>query len=144
MEASTQATAMIQIKELNKIEDLFRELLGYEEGLRNSQQAVLDKQANVRLFERHIKETMDKIKGAMGDSNEWQFKYEGMIIDFYHTTPRLSVDMPNIEAVPEQFIKLEKIAKKTEIKKYLDEGHKPNWASLKPGESKLSYKILKN
>lgn len=128
---------------VNQMEGLFRELLGYEEGLRNSQQAVLDKQSNVRLFERHVRETMDKIKETMGESNQFQFLYENLVVDFYYPKSRLSVDVPDVEVLPDAFIRLCKEPNKIKIKEYLDNGHRPNWASLKESEPKLTYKILK-
>lgn len=126
------------------IEDLFEELRGYEDGLKVSQRKVIDTQGNVRMFESHIERTLKEIATLMVESNEYQFKHEsGVVIDFYYPTPRKSIDVPDANAVPDDFCRIKREPDKLKIKDHLDAGNRPNWASERTSTPKLTYKFIK-
>lgn len=79
------------------------------------------------------------IPGAPGDMMDYVVGY---------STPREAVKIPDVEALPEEFVKIEKKAKLREIGEHLktlrDSSEPwPNWATLEKGEPKLSWKAIK-
>lgn len=60
------------------------------------------------------------------------------------STPRKSVDVIDVDAVPDEFVKVERKPMKAEITKaFKDAPQLPNWLQWKEGESKLQIKPIK-
>jgi hypothetical protein len=62
------------------------------------------------------------------------------------TTPRESVDVPDANAVPDDFLRMKPEPDKKKIAEHLrslPESSRPNWAAMKLGESKLTWKPVK-
>lgn len=60
------------------------------------------------------------------------------------STPTKTLDIPDVDAVPDEFIKTERKPMKREIKDaYGDFDVLPNWVQWKEGESKFVYRVLK-
>lgn len=58
--------------------------------------------------------------------------------------PQKSVEIVDIDAVPDEFVKTERTAKKKEIKDaYKDAKTLPNWLQFKPGKSTFTWKPMK-
>ena len=91
-----------------------------------------------------------EIAALMGESGEFEVTLPGQANDFRigWNTPRESVDVPDVAAVPDEFVKIERKAKLKEIgehlKKLRDQNAAlPNWARFERGERKLQYKVVK-
>lgn len=59
------------------------------------------------------------------------------------TAPRESVQVTDVEAVPDEWCKIERKPKLLEIKERLKSGEAFNWAKLVPGEEGLTYKLVR-
>lgn len=130
----------------------FSRILAYEQKIRDLQAKARDAATaigfEINTVEREAEGAWSTIRGIMesagvvsetlpgeADSpNDYQLSF---------STPRESVDVPDVEAVPDDFVKLKKEADKKKIGDYLKAGNTPNWASMKLGESKLSWRPVK-
>lgn len=61
-----------------------------------------------------------------------------------YSTPRQSVKIINVDAVPDELCKIERKPRLKEIGDLLKAGEKHNWASLEYGEKHLQWKVVKN
>ena len=62
------------------------------------------------------------------------------------TTPRETVDTPDVDALPDEFARIKKEPKKKELLEHiksLPEHERPNWATLKLGEKSLTWRLVK-
>lgn len=91
--------------------------------------------------------SVEKIMKAQGVLEDF-VPGDGVKYKLYYSTPHEKVKVPDVNAVPEEYIKTEKSAKLAKIGEHLKElrvtkAAMPNWATLEMGTSKLSWKALK-
>ncbi len=99
----------------------------------------------IAALENENRQHWETIKTEMEANGLLEDTIEGDYCDYviYTTTGRESVKVENPDAVPDEFCKLERKPKLTEIKKHIQEGNQVNWACIERGEGKLTYKIKK-
>lgn len=130
--------------DITKLKTLFEEIRQCEDGIRASEQTILSCKETLRAFENKLEQLYKAIEKEMGGSNEVQVKVsKNIIIDFYWQQGQVVADIPNPDAVPDEYSRIKREPKKIEIKKLLEAGTKFNWASLKVNEPKLKYRLLK-
>lgn len=88
-----------------------------------------------------------KIQTLMNETGEVEVILPDENCDYKicYTTPRESVKV-DADAVPDEFVKIERKPKLKEIGEYLKgmpNDSRLNWASLEKGEAKLTYKLVK-
>jgi hypothetical protein len=90
------------------------------------------------------------VQALMGETGEVEVVLPGTACDYCigFDTPREAVKVDDPSAVPDEWVEIERNAKKKEIAKYLkglrDTGRAmPNWAALERGEPKLSWRAVK-
>lgn len=127
------------------IEDLYSQLLITEQKIREVGEKVEFWADKKHLFQTEAVAIMAEVQKAMGENNEFQIVASGHLVSFYYPAVRVSVDVVDIEALPEHLVRIKTIKEpdKLAIKKLLDTGAKVNYAALKFNEPKLAYKILK-
>lgn len=85
------------------------------------------------------------IKEEMASTGEYEVLVPGEFCDYriYYTTPRESVKV-EIDAVPDEFCKIERKPKIREINDFIKQlDVPPNWARIELGQPKLTYKVCK-
>ena len=134
--------------------DAFVRVVQAEERQRQIQAAMVQTAAEARTgiaqAEREQADGWATIAALMAETGEVEVTLPGAANDFVigWSTPRESVDVPDAAAVPDEFVQIERKAKKREIGAHLkaleDAGQaQPNWATLKMGEPKLGYRLAK-
>lgn len=105
---------------------------------------------DILTAENAIKSLYQRIEKQMNGAREVILPGETVDYKISYTTPRKSIDVADIEAVPAEFVSIreEKSPKKKEIAAYLETcraEHRPlpNWAIEKVGESKLQWAGVK-
>jgi len=131
---------------VKEIEKLLNEWMSSEEDIAYQKKLKQEIDMNIRI------ETK-KLEGFKGEVEALLIKmgidgieltYGGhSIIEIYHSKPRQVVDVPNIDLVPEEYVKVERTLMKKEIKEFL-KTNRVNWANFKDGAVYLNYKIRKN
>jgi hypothetical protein len=102
-------------------------------------------QADMDDVEKEKELALTAIKEEMASTGEYEVLVPGEYCDYkiHYTAVRESVRV-EIDAVPEEFCKIEKKPKLKEIKEYLEQlDVPPNWARMEAGQPKLTYKICK-
>lgn len=91
-----------------------------------------------------------EIAALMAETGEPEITLPGEANDFVigWTTPREAVDVPDAQAVPDEFVQVERKPRKKEIGDHLKTLREqsmppPNWATFKRGEVKLGYRLKK-
>jgi len=86
-----------------------------------------------------VKELMDET----GETEVMLPAGNGTWYKIYYTAPRQSLEVDE-DAVPDEWVKVERKPKLLEIKEYLKSQESlPNWAHYKTGESKLAWRNVK-
>lgn len=86
------------------------------------------------------------IQEEMAATGEYEVNVPGEYCDYriYFTTPRSSTKVTSPDAVPDEFCKMERIPKLTEIKEYIATVDTlPNWVTIEASTPKLTYKVSK-
>jgi hypothetical protein len=86
------------------------------------------------------------VQEVMAATGEYEVNVSGEYCDYriYFTTPRSSIKVAAPEVVPDEFCKIERVPRLTEIKEYLATiDSLPNWATIEVSTPKLTYKIQK-
>lgn len=86
------------------------------------------------------------VQEEMATTGEYEVNIPGEYCDYriYFTSIRSSIKVSSPESVPDEFCKIERIPKLTEIKEYLSKTDTlPNWAVVESSVPKLTYKIQK-
>ena len=83
------------------------------------------------------------LKAAMGNEESVIVKggYQNWKISY--KKPRGKVKVTNIDAVPDEFVKIEKKPKLKEIAEYLDKVGLSNWAEIETSEPKIQIRSIK-
>ncbi len=114
--------------------------------LKNEKQKVISAMDfNIAEAEYDLRESMKAIDAIMKESGEFEV---GLTIGHNHykinySTPRQSVKIVDIDAVPDEFCKIERKPKLKEIGELLKNGN-TNWAMFELGEKKLQWKAIKH
>lgn len=97
----------------------------------------------IREAEKELEAAEAALKLAMGNEESVIVKggYQNWKISY--TKPRGKVKVTNIDAVPDEFVKIEKKPKLKEIGEYLDEHGLSNWAEIETSEPKIQIKGIK-
>jgi len=99
-----------------------------------------------------VRQAWDAIKDLMDETGEVEVllpsELAGHVYKIAHRAGTETVDVPDVNALPAEFVKSEPVPKKKELlahlKKLREEGAAlPNYATIKRGESKLELKIVK-
>lgn len=130
---------------LDEVKSLYEELAALErtERLLKKDKANID--AKQRMNSADQQAIKDQIAGMLkeADCNGCEFPEGNHVIEFYYTTPRKVVDIPDIDAVPDEYVKTTVTPDKKAIEEFLKQRGGCNWASFKDGNSNLNYKIRK-
>lgn len=96
--------------------------------------------------ETRLEKAWVQIELMMAENGEYEviIPSEGHSYKIGWSTPRQSVKVVDVEALPEDLVKTEKKPKLKEIGDRLKEGWKTNAASLEYGEKRLQWKVVKN
>lgn len=137
-----------------ELQDAFAKVLACEqlkneaEGQRRQELLKLD--GRVLMADRNLKAAWEEVEAAMKENGTVEETLPGDIMDYRiaYSVPRETVDIADGAAVPDNFCRIDRVPNKTEIGKFLKQCHEtqnplPNWATLKPGESKLMWRAVK-
>jgi hypothetical protein len=134
--------------------DAFVRILAAEEEERQAEAAIRAVKdtyaATLRQSQKAQGDAWEDIERLMGETGEVEVILPDENHDYkiaYSSTPEVA-DVPDAEAVPDAFCKVERVPKKKEILDHLkamrDAGEPlPNWASIKRNPGKLSYRLIK-
>ena len=109
-------------------------------------------QSDIARHESAAGEGWGRIAALMAETGEVEVRLPsstpGHEFRVYRRPPHQSVSVTDADAVPDEFVKLERKPRLKEIGDHLkalrDAGWAlPNWAALKSGEAKLAYKLQK-
>jgi hypothetical protein len=106
--------------------------------------------ATLRQAKQAQADAWEDIEKLMAETGEVEITLPDETHDYkiaYTTTPEVA-DVPDADAVPDPFCKLERVPKKKEILDHLkglrDRGEAlPNWAAIRRNPGKLSYRLVK-
>lgn len=106
--------------------------------------------AALRAVETRISDAWLKIENLLAETGEVSVILPGAVADYeiYRTTPRESVKVLDVDALPEKFVRIKREPDKKaigeELKALRDAGQAmPNYATLEVGESKLAWRAKK-
>jgi hypothetical protein len=130
----------------------FAKVLAAEEAIRvakvEQSEAMTLLGLKVATSETALAEAWKSIEQLMNESGEFEVLLPGTATDYRigYSTPRLSAKVESPDAVPDEFVKIERKPKLKEIGDYLKglpAESLPNWARLEAGERKLGWKSIK-
>ena len=97
----------------------------------------------------HAKAELEKamafFESLITETGEYEVTIPGKVTDYkigYLREPSDVVEIPDVNAVPDEFVEIERKPNKIEIKKHL-KNNNVNWARLTKGEKKLSWQTAK-
>lgn len=129
------------------IEKAFRELLEAEAALlkkeAEAKQIKWELDQDIALIERYVSQKQEELKKLMGDEKSILIEDELQNWKISYTKPRGKVKVTNIDAVPDELVKIEKKPMLKEIGAYLDEHGLSNWAEIETSEPKLTWRAVK-
>lgn len=105
-----------------------------------------DLKADLADAEKEAETAKFAVQEEMAGTGEYEVNVPGEYCDYriYFTAPRSSTKVSSPDAVPDEFCKMERIPKLTEIKEYLATVDTlPNWVVIEMSTPKLTYKIQK-
>ncbi len=115
-----------------------------DEALSNAEIAYKKREAQLSLAVLEARNAADKarktVEEMLAETGEYEVLVDNVKVSW--STPRESVKISDPLAVPDEYCKIERKPKLTEIKKYL-ESNKVNWASMESGEAKLQWRYTK-
>jgi hypothetical protein len=125
-----------------------------ESNLYKARKARVDARMKSRQAEldREVQEAWGELAAIMADTGEAELDIDTgdrlTLAKVYRTTPRERVVVVDVEAVPDEYIKLSKDPMKTEIGQHLKDLREtgkpfPNWAQLERGAGELAWKVVK-
>lgn len=124
--------------------DAENELFGHKRALAEATTLL---QQKVNGAEKRLADAWLEVEKMMASNGEYETvipldETNGYRIGW--STPRQSVKVVDLAAVPDDLCKIERKPKLKEIGDLLKAGEKHNWASLEYGEKHLQYRIVKN
>lgn len=131
---------------------LFAKLLVAEKKLSEEKQKADEVINNLKLAVSKAEYEFEAAKAAMQkhmeDNGVVEDLLEGDFNDFKisFTKPKEIVDITEMEALPDEFVRVKKEPKKKELLDYIKsfpEHKRPNWATLKFGEKTLTWRSVK-
>lgn len=104
---------------------------------------ITDIEADIKKWESEATDAKMIIESEMRENGITEETINGSLFDYkiYFTSGRESIKIDNIDAVPDEFCKIERKPKLKEIKDHIDSGNKINWANVEIGKGKLTYKV---
>lgn len=134
--------------------DAFVTVLAAEEDERQAETAIKAVKdtyaAALRQAKQAQEDAWERVAALMAETGEVEVILPDVAHDYkigYTSTPEV-VDAPDVDAVPDEFCKQERVLKKREILDHLkslrEAGESfPNWASIKRNPGRLAYKLVK-
>ena len=127
------------------------ELIKTHEGvIKNIKKTITLHEIEIAANQKIIDDLWLEIKDAVDATPEKEIIFAGDVADLkiHYKKGIEKIDIADIEALPEEYIKTERTAKKRELladfKKLRDEGKPlPNYALISRGEPTLTYSIMK-
>lgn len=132
------------------LKESFQKVLDAEQRLREAEGALRDAtiplQVEVAIAEKEIEARWIEVRDALAGKKEGYVAGEHTDCHIYYSTPRQLVNVPDENAVPDEFTK--KTPEKRKIGDFMKEREArglplPNWCGWKLGESKLVWKPIK-
>ncbi len=108
--------------------------------------SIDDLKSDLKNAEKEAEDARLVIQEEMASTGEYEVNVSGEYCDYriYFPTPRTSVKVADVDAVPDKFCKVERVPKLNDIKDYLKTTPElPNWVTLENSIPKLTYKIQK-
>lgn len=112
--------------------------------LQMADKMLRDADMTKKLAQHHLAEAERVIEDYYNETGETKIDMDVFYYGFSYSTPRKSIDCPDVDAVPDEFVRIKREPDKRKIGDYLKTCDSlPNWAVEKEGESKFQIKVLK-
>lgn len=136
------------------IKELFEKLLAAEEvqsaTKKELQKATFLLETKLLEADNEVKALWREIEQEMARLQVTSARIGGEHADYMisYSKPREVVEIADVEALPDHFVRLKKEPRKTELLEFLKQCHEtnnplPNYATIKLGDSKLGWKPIK-
>lgn len=133
-----------------KLTEALGRIIGAEQEIAACKQEMNEMKSRSAKAEKVIEAAWGEIAALLAETGEYEVLLPGRANDYKigYGPPRESVEIIDEEAVPDQFVKLERNPMRKEIGEHLkglrETGEAmPNWARLEKGERRLTYRLVK-
>lgn len=119
-------------------------LLEAEQNYKDAKRALDSARAEEVRMKRQMERMTDTLSKYIAEHGPQEIDVDGYIYKVRQTTPQGRLVVPDVEAVPDEWVKVEKKPKLKEIKDHIKEtGEVFNWCAIEYGEPSVTYSIKK-
>lgn len=116
--------------------------------LRDMEADVISKKKAMKTLEEAAQESLNRAWALMQEQGVTEETVEGQGAKYkiHQTKPRGSVKVADVDALPDEFVRVKKEADKKKISDFLKglpPEKMPNWATIEHGAPKVTYSVLK-